>query len=510
MACEDTISPLPLFGAGFVHITLLKDALGNCVDPPQVVQVPAAQNFSGDFVKSDIKMMHGNKQWALHAAQGKMSCEISFECGELHAQILNNMYLGQTFKKGGTLIYRDNKGNDIADTTVQNVRIQNVRTFNLGKQVANTSLTIKQGATHVAATLVGGIAPLASGFYRWGQNTYEFSPDDVGKEAKVTWVCLDPSTQGGSIGTTVVTTLTIPAKRIVKFNAWNGLQSISGTGLTRDTYTSSATPANNHYTTQDNGIFTFNSAQTATSLAARTVSHLTDGVGMKSVIATLPSAAYAAIVNPPSTSSFVTDQGVTLASGTIAGFAIGDSLTSHATPTTGQYDVDSGGVYTFAAADANAVVRAEFIPDYMTVKAISPDGDIITDKGVRNQDGMPFTRVALIQPLALAKDQYATDDAGNYFFDWTNRLDTVYIDFEYETTSGATTSIDNLEMGSTPIMALDFSGSAEGAEWLFKYAKIVPKSGSFSTKLDDYGSYKFTFEALAKRNGGKVADISFV
>jgi hypothetical protein len=508
MSCNETVSPMKLFGAGFAHITLLKNAKGECVDPPQVVQVPAIQNFSSDFVKADVKTMHGNKQWALAAAQGKMSCEISFECGEMHAQYLNNICLAQTFKKGGSIIYSDNVGHDLPDTAAVIARIQNVRTFNLGNLIANTSLTIKQGAAHVAATLVGGTADLVSGQYRFSQKTYEFAKDDVGKEAKISWVCLDKTTQGGVIGTDVVTTITIPSKRTVMMNAWSKFTSISG-GLIKDAYSTSATPAVGHYSVQDNGTFIFNSAQTATVLSVNVTTHTTDGIVMKSTIATLPAAGYVAIVNPPSASSFVADAGVILSGGVIAGLAIGDSFAKNASPATGQYDVDLGGIYTFAAADVNAVVKVNFVPDYMAIAASSPGGDIIKDKGVMNQNGMPFTRVALVQPLSLANDQYATDDAGNYFFDWTNRLDKLYISFEYETPDGATTTVENNDMGSTPIMALDFSQSFEGRQCTFKFAKVVPKAGSFSTKQDDFGMTKFSFEAFAQREGGKVADLSF-
>ena len=105
--------PQVVFGAGHVHITLVKDAKGNKVIPPQVIAAPAVQNISADFGKADTKMMYGQKEFAIHAAQGKKTTEVSFECGELYAQMLNQLYFGQSVSAGSQIIYRDNTGKEL-------------------------------------------------------------------------------------------------------------------------------------------------------------------------------------------------------------------------------------------------------------------------------------------------------------------------------------------------------------------------------------------------------------
>ena len=82
-------SPQVVFGSGHVHITQIKDAQGNLLTPPQVIAAPAVTNVSADFGKADVKTMTGQREFAIHAAQGKKSTEISFECGELYVQMLS-------------------------------------------------------------------------------------------------------------------------------------------------------------------------------------------------------------------------------------------------------------------------------------------------------------------------------------------------------------------------------------------------------------------------------------
>jgi hypothetical protein len=62
-------------------------------------------------------------------------------------------------------------------------------------------------------------------------------------------------------------------------------------------------------------------------------------------------------------------------------------------------------------------------------------------------------------------------------------------------------------MGSTPLVAIDISGKAEGQEWLISYPKAVPKAFGFATKLDDFGSYKITYEVIADRVSGEVGTV---
>lgn len=499
--------PQVIFGSGHVHVTQVKDALGNKITPPQVIAVPAVQNISADFGKADIKTLHGSKEFALHIAQGKKSTEVSFECGEIYAKMLNALYYGQDLIDGSHDIYRDTTGTAVPEDVIRDIKIGNIITFNLGKQVAHTSATVKNNGVHGAMTKIADVeAVLNAGQYSLDGSIYRFAATDAGKEVKITRKVLDKTTQGGANGTPVVSTLNIPASLTWDAHAYSRFVGISGSGLTRKNYNPLTLPAVGAYQAADNGVVVFNSAQTG--LDGRIVTHDTDHVRVATTVTTAPAAGYVAIMNPPSSATFVSDVGVVLKLGTVTGLSAGDSFAKTATPATGQYDVDAGGVYTFAAADAGVTVTVHYVPNFTFITVTPPgDGVYSIDKGVRDSDGIAFTRVAVTNPLSLLPQQYAADDAGTYYLPGAQAGDTLYIDYDYASSAGVTLDIVNNDMGSGPTVALDLSGVAEGQGWLVTYPRAVPKSVTFATKQDDFSSYKFSFEVMADRVSNKVGTI---
>jgi len=491
--------PQVVFGSGHVHITQVKDALGNKITPPQVIVAPAVQNVAADFGKADVKSMHGQKEFALHVTQGKKSTEVSFECGELYLKMLNALYFGQSVVDGSHSIRRDSAGTLVPDEYNTTIKIANKKTFHLAKWQANTSATIGGVSASVATEAV-----IPNGKYKVSGGIYTFAKGDVGKSAAITYTVLG--------GATVVSTFKIPAS--LSFNTALFVKStaVNKTGVvgwfTKDGYNAnSVAPAAQHYQVASNGIFVF----AATEAVSVTIAHLTHDVNVSSLIASLPTAGYISIIDPPSSAVFVANNHVDLVANTgtaMTGVAVGESLTQSATPTTGQYDVDAGGIYTFAAADVGDTVRAYYTTDFEFLTMTPPNGgEFVEDKGVRNADGFPLTRVELTSPISLLTDQYAVSDSGTYYFDFSNNGDKVYIDYEYASDAGATLVMANNDMGSTPIVALDISGAAEGHEWLVKYPKAVPKAFGFATKLDDFAMYKITYEVIADRVSGEVGRV---
>lgn len=500
--------PQVVFGSGHVHITQVKDALGNTVTPPQIIAAPAVQNVSADFGKADVKMLHGQKEHAIHAAQGKKTTEVSFECGELYVKMLNALYFGQSVSSGSHTIYRDVHGTDIPESYRSSaVKIGNRRTFHLGKWLSTTSVTI--GGSAATASTSTNLATLT---YGGSYGNFRFSANDVGKSATINWTI--PSSAGT---TTVATSFKIPSTLAVNLNAFNGnvsakLTASPYTGMFKKSFTNSYLSADsNEYAVSPSGVFIL--ASSVGSFTDITITHTTSSVVMTSVVATVPAASYCFIVDPPSSTSFVSDLGVILTTnvGTaMTGVSAGEYMTKvgSGTPVSGEYKVDANGIYTFAAADNLDIVSIDYTTDFEFITVSPPsDGAFVADKGVRNTEGMPLTRVALTSPISLLRDQYSVSDSGSYYFDFTNRGDTVYLDYEYSTDSGVTLNIENNDIGSTPIVSIDISGVAEGQEWLIKYPRAVPKAFGFATKQDDFGTYKVTFEVIADRVSNRVGTV---
>lgn len=491
--------PQVVFGAGHVHITQIKDALGNTLTPPQVIAAPAVNNISADFGKADVKLLYGQKEFALHAAQGKKTVEVSFECGELHAKMLNGLYFGQSLTEGSNSIYRDTAGTVVPDNSyTASLKVRNNKVFKLSKVLGVG--TVKIGNASTVTTNANATEStddvIAAGQFKYSNGVYTFSAADraSGLKAQIT------TTVPGSATTTVVTTITIPASLSFNTALYEKRLSLTnaGTALTNETYNVSSTSVTaNKFQSNSSGVYAFNSAAGQTALV---ITHTTDGTTAISKIASLPATGYVTFVSPSSLSVYGDTVSVMDGSTRLSNVVSG--------PDTGEYAVATYGMFTFAAADAGNTITINYTLDAEHITVNPPNsGEFVADKGVRSEDGMPLTRVSLAYPISLAKGQYAVSTTGDYYFDNSNNGDTVYIDYEYSSTDGVTLAIANNDMGSTPIVSLDISGVAEGQEWLIKYPKAVPKAFGFATKLDDFGTYKISYDVVADRVSGKVGTV---
>ena len=101
--------PQVIFGSGNVHITLLKDANGNSVLSTPL-RISNVQNISADLGKAENKLFYGQKEFAIYAEQNKKITEVSFEIGEIHAQMLNQIYFGQSVTDGSNVMFCDYDG----------------------------------------------------------------------------------------------------------------------------------------------------------------------------------------------------------------------------------------------------------------------------------------------------------------------------------------------------------------------------------------------------------------
>lgn len=493
--------PQVVFGAGHVHITQVKDALGNKITPPQVIAAPAVQNVAADFGKADVKTLHGQKEFAIHAAQGKKSTEVSFECGELYLKMLNALYFGQSVESGSLAIRRDTAGTLVPEYYERSVKITAARkSFQINNLVSVTGVLING----VAAAAYTGSEAVPTGQYKVSNGMFSFAAANANKYTTITYVAVG--------GVTVSSQLKIP--ETLSFNSHDFTAQLTLTAslaFSREAYNiEGATPAVGSYQ-MDKGIYIYNGAETRTNLV---ITHTTDGQRVVSTIAALPTSAVGVIIDPPGSSVYVSTVSVrhTKSNGGMTGVALGDELTAGSgTPTTGQYVVTPSGqtaIYSFAVADVGETVKITYTTDFEYMVMTPPNaGEFVADKGVRNADGMPLTRVALTSPVSLLHNQYAVSNAGAYYFDSSNAGDRLFIDYEYSSSAGATLVIANNDMGSTPIVSLDISGTAEGQEWLIKYPRAIPKAFGFATKMDDFGTYKITYDVLAERMSGKVGTV---
>ena len=482
-------SPQVVFGSGHVHITQIKDAQGNLLTPPQVIAAPAVTNVSADFGKADVKTMTGQREFAIHAAQGKKSTEISFECGELYVQMLNSLYFGQTVTGGSHAIYRDAQGTVLPESYSKNHLIYSKKALNLSAFSAHSSAVNAAGTTLDASlyTVTRG------GVYTFDKSLYK-------QKISLTYSVKNTTTSV----TTVIATLTVPSILSVDVTDLVSLSSlkIGATALVKDLYNSSAQLATNHYMLSPDGLLMIKTILTGTASLTVTLNNVRESgadLPVQLSIASLPTDDASILIDLPANAKFKADNGVSLA---------GVAMTKVATtPTTGQYSVDATtGRYTFAAADDSKKISISYTTTVMFYSVTPPNnGSFIRDKGVRNSQGLPLTRV--ISGEALLPNQYAVTVTGSYYFDDTAFGEKYYLDYEYKSTDGATLVIQNNDMGSTPLVALDISGKAEGQEWLISYPKAVPKAFGFATKLDDFGSYKITYEVIADRVSGEVGTV---
>lgn len=130
------------------------------------------------------------------------------------------------------------------------------------------------------------------------------------------------------------------------------------------------------------------------------------------------------------------------------------------------------------------------------------------DLGVRDSNGRPMTKVA----SAPATGQYS-NTLGVYTFAAADVGKTVFISYQYtNTVANAPTStkmtIQNLPMGSAPVVQLDIFFSKNGKDFATQYPQAIASKLGFGSKLDDYMVPEIAFDCFAD-SGGNVMYRSF-
>lgn len=494
--------PQAMFDSPLGHLKQKTDKWGAAIAVPQTYKLVEVTSFGFSFGEGDVKTEHGRRQYAIHGGKGKSKIEPMAEVIEMTASALA-MLLGVAPTAGSTLVYNDQTGTVIPDEFSSTIKIRQCATFHMGKFKAHTGLTIN-GATATATTA----DTIATGNFKRDGSSYQFSAADAGKTAVLSY---DVAGGGGDVS--VVSTFKIPTDLKYDIVLWQLLSDLDKAGVngwfTKDTYSASrSAPATRHYQAASNGVLVFAAADAAINIVIR---HTTDGVAATTT-ATVPAAGYYTIIDPPSSAVFATIHHVDLVSdsGTaMTGVDVGQRLTQSATPTSGQFDIDAGGIFTFAAADVGDVVTAYYDTDFEFVRVAPPnDGTFVEDLGVLNDQDLHLTRVALTSPVSLLPDQYAVDKTGAYYFDRANRGDRMRIDYTYAVDAGASLSIDNDPMGPTPEFEMFCSGTYEGQSWRVHYPRVAIKSIVPTPSQDGITKHKISLVALAPRGGLPVATVS--
>ncbi|MDD5276739.1 MAG: hypothetical protein PHR16_11755 [Methylovulum sp.] len=490
------------FGSGHVYVTLIRKADGTLLDPPQPLHLEGLQEATWDD-KGTLKMSHGEGKYAVRMASGKNELSFNFTVNEISGQLLNHLCFGGDIENRQLKIYTDRNGFTVPGSSDQVVKILNKKLLNLARIDSSTSVTIGG----VAAT-TSTLDVMPAGKYEYSAGNYRFSAADVGKTAVVTY---------DSDGNALVSTFKVPAS--LNWNAalhtrHKGITKGAGTG-TKLTYKpwsqTAALPDVENYRASKNGLIMFNPSQTGTI----TVAHVTDGITVSTSIAALPAAGYDSYVDVGTSAPWVgnvaveltTDSG-TVMTGLTAGEFLVDSLL--VAPATGEYQVDTMGKYTFAAADTGDTVTIHYEADFQFVEMSPPDeGEFTRDLGVRHIGGIALTRVALTTPLALENNQYAVSDNGVYYFDHTNGLDVLRINYQYELAdTGQTIVVRNDPIGYAPTLSIDIAYELDGQMMAVSFERAKPTGVGVPTKQEDFAGMKFEMKGLVNRDTGVVYTVS--
>ncbi|MBT9098398.1 hypothetical protein KFZ76_11840 [Methylovulum psychrotolerans] len=483
-------SELSPFGAGSAVVTSLTDSTGALLAVPQPFDIPEVTAIEYDF-KADVKSLVGKGSYPIRLAHGKKTASIKITAQARFAKLLNAIFYGTDLATGADHIYIDKNGKTIPSQNGVVYKIKECITFFLGKWVSDTQVKVNG---IVATEITNATSKLTAGQYRIASGVYQFATADNGKTAALTYVV------GG--GVSVVSTFKIPPALVWNANAFYSNTSVKKTNNTwvRDTYNAAAVaPIANHYQVSPSGVYIFNSTNSGASDFV--ITHVTSGVSVATVVATFPAAGYGFIVDPPGSMNYVDTVSVVLNANTgtaMTDVAVGENLTQSAEPTSGQYDVDSTGIYIFAAADVGDTVNIFYQTDWSFIAIAPPqNGDFLDIKGLRNQDGEIMTRVAFVTPISLSRNQYMVDANGTCYFDTTNFGETVYISYSYHTDQGVTLTIDNDDMGSGPTVLLDLQFTDEGVLRTLSGMRGKCKGDSLKTKQDDFSPIDIEFEVMA-------------
>jgi hypothetical protein len=139
-------------------------------------------------------------------------------------------------------------------------------------------------------------------------------------------------------------------------------------------------------------------------------------------------------------------------------------------------------------------------PFQVTV-TVPNSGTFAQDMGVRNSNGVPMTKVA----SAPTTGQYS-NTAGVYTFAAADTGQKVFISFAYTNTvaqvAGSTKMvIQNIPMGSAPILRLDVWFTKNGKQFSTQYPQAIASKLGWQSKLDDYMVPEVEFECFADSAG---------
>lgn len=398
-------------GGGDIFIKQLTDKYGNDLAVP-VLRHFTAMEFQPSVTGKE-EVFRGSSKFATAAASGEGEAKLTFKIPNIDPHTANMLFFGDDSVQGGVIPLEQQF--ILPDYNPVNVKIANVKTYHLGKLSSFTSLTIAGAAgTRVYQN------PTSTKQFKLDGEKFTFAKTDIGKSCAITWV--------GIGGATVVSTFKI-TKNTYLLSAFDGNSTVTvkkgAATWTRDTYNpASGAPATTHYQCSQSGVMVHYSSDTG----SITVTHRTDGVSVSSVIATLPAAAYRFITDPPGAINWVSTDSVVLVSdagSAMTGVTVGGELTNAATPTSGQYDDSTGGIYLFAAADVGDVVQIRYLGDYYAFVFAPPEGGRFEELlALQNGQRQPLTQVALTSPLSIGYNEYCVNAAGVVYVSGANAGET--------------------------------------------------------------------------------------
>lgn len=126
-------------------------------------------------------------------------------------------------------------------------------------------------------------------------------------------------------------------------------------------------------------------------------------------------------------------------------------------------------------------------------------GTWAADLGVRDSNGLPMVRVA----ASPATGQYTVSNVGLYTFSSADSSATVFISFQYTTTSTSARKsvVQNVAMGYAPSFKVDFMMPYAGKTLTISWPNAISTKLSFATKLDDFMVPEFDFSGFADASG---------
>lgn len=160
----------------------------------------------------------------------------------------------------------------------------------------------------------------------------------------------------------------------------------------------------------------------------------------------------------------------------------------------------------------NFEVTGQAIPTTPFQITIAPanSGTYAYDLGVRNNLGLPMTRVA----ASPATGQYAVNTStGVYTFAAADVGLVVYISYSYTNTNAQLPGsrrmqIVNTQMGTAPVVQLDIFWQKNGKQFGNRIPKAIATGLQWSSKIDDYMVPEIDFECFAD-DAGNVMYRSF-